>query len=330
MTGADNRGGAIHSRENLTLAACTISGNGTLVSIGGGNSQNGGSLAINASTISGNTARGGGGLVVVNGSATIEGSTISGNTAFALSGGGIALGLCTLSVTNSTISGNTAGDYGGGIDLSVFSNLIVRHSTITGNRSGADVGGGIAVTGYSGATLDHAIVAGNFRGAGATRDDVGVDFTGGAVLASYSLIGDNAGTSLVEAPVGSPDANGNLIGGPNHGAIDPLLGPLADNGGATLTHALGAGSPAIDAGDLAIASPPTSDQRGAPFGRIADGDAVGGARIDLGAYERQTVVGLSLMVAGDIRSGSTKRVGFAVGDGSLAVTCVHKLTAIRS
>jgi len=37
-----------------------------------------------------------------------------------------------------------------------------------------------------------------------------------------------------------------------------------------------------------------------------------------------------ILAAGDLRSGSTKRVGFAVGDGSLAVTCVHKLTAIRS
>jgi len=36
-----------------------------------------------------------------------------------------------------------------------------------------------------------------------------------------------------------------------------------------------------------------------------------------------------ILAAGDIRSGTTKRVGFAVGDGSLAVTCVHKLTAIR-
>ena len=35
-----------------------------------------------------------------------------------------------------------------------------------------------------------------------------------------------------------------------------------------------------------------------------------------------------ILAAGDIRSGSTKRVGFAVGDGSLAVTCVHKLVSI--
>ena len=37
-----------------------------------------------------------------------------------------------------------------------------------------------------------------------------------------------------------------------------------------------------------------------------------------------------ILAAGDIRSGSTKRVGFAVGDGSLAVTCVHRLIKIRS
>ncbi|HYW32472.1 MAG TPA: FAD-dependent oxidoreductase [Gemmatimonas sp.] len=36
-----------------------------------------------------------------------------------------------------------------------------------------------------------------------------------------------------------------------------------------------------------------------------------------------------VLAAGDVRSGPTKRVGFAVGDGSLAVTCTHKLIAIK-
>jgi thioredoxin reductase (NADPH) len=36
-----------------------------------------------------------------------------------------------------------------------------------------------------------------------------------------------------------------------------------------------------------------------------------------------------VLAAGDIRAGSTKRVGFAVGDGSLAVTCVHRLRSLR-
>lgn len=64
-----------------------------------------------------------------------------------------------------------------------------------------------------------------------------------------------------------------------------MLGPLADNGGLTFTHALLPGSPAIDAGDpLAVAGvgdTPLYDQRGAPFGRVV------GGRIDIGAYAVQ-------------------------------------------
>jgi hypothetical protein len=63
--------------------------------------------------------------------------------------------------------------------------------------------------------------------------------------------------------------------------VDPLLGPLADNGGPTLTHALLPGSPAIDAGDPNPADPPEWDQRGPGFPRIANG------RIDIGAFEVQ-------------------------------------------
>jgi hypothetical protein len=60
---------------------------------------------------------------------------------------------------------------------------------------------------------------------------------------------------------------------------DPLLLPLADNGGPTRTHALAPGSPAIDAGNNFAAL--ASDQRGSPFQRIA------GTRPDIGAFELQ-------------------------------------------
>ena len=94
-----------------------------------------------------------------------------------------------------------------------------------------------------------------------------------------SLIGDNSGTLLVEAPVGAPDANGNFIGTPA-ATINPRLGPLADNGGPTQTMALLAGSPAIDQG----ANPDNTDklatdQRGVPFVRTF------GSQTDMGAYE---------------------------------------------
>ena len=102
------------------------------------------------------------------------------------------------------------------------------------------------------------------------------------ITLEFSLIGDNDGTSLTEAPVGSADINGNLIGGSVNGVIDPQLGPLADNGGHTETHALLPGNPAIDAGDPNfdpnVSIPPlVNDQRVAA--------RVLGGRIDIGAFE---------------------------------------------
>src|SRR4029079_15828086 len=109
-----------------------------------------------------------------------------------------------------------------------------------------------------------------------------------------SLVGDNNGSGLVEAPVGSPDANGNLIGGAVNGVIDPLLRPLSDYGGSTPTHALAPGSPAIDAGNASLQAGvndvPQFDQRNAPFNRVV------GGRIDMGAFEFQGVPVSSLVV----------------------------------
>ena len=129
-------------------------------------------------------------------------------------------------------------------------------------------------------TIDHTIVAGNLRAA-STRDDIS-----GAVVASsaFNLVGVNTGLTGI-----SNGTNGNQIGTAGS-PIDPLLGALADNAGPTFTHALLAGSPAIDAGNAAFSPPPTNDQRGAPFVRVFDGDGAGGARIDIGAYERQIAV----------------------------------------
>ena len=72
-----------------------------------------------------------------------------------------------------------------------------------------------------------------------------------------------------------------LTGGDNISDDNPRLGPLADNGGPTQTHALLPGSRAIDAGDPNFSAPPDFDQRGMPFVRVSDG------RIDMGAFEYQ-------------------------------------------
>ena len=66
----------------------------------------------------------------------------------------------------------------------------------------------------------------------------------GTLTVYHSMIGSNRGNDLPEALVGFPDARGNLIGGRTGGVINPLLGPLADNGGLTFTHAVLPGSPA--------------------------------------------------------------------------------------
>ena len=79
----------------------------------------------------------------------------------------------------------------------------------------------------------------------------------------------------------SDDGGGYLTGPGDQINIDPLLGPLQNNGGPTFTHALLPGSPAIDAGDPNFTPPPSTDQRGCPFDRVFNG------RIDIGSFETQ-------------------------------------------
>lgn len=78
------------------------------------------------------------------------------------------------------------------------------------------------------------------------------------------------------------DNGGGFLNGPGDQInTDPLLGPLQNNGGPTLTHALLTGSPAIDAGDPNFTPPPFHDQRGPCFLRVFNG------RIDVGSVETQ-------------------------------------------
>ena len=101
--------------------------------------------------------------------------------------------------------------------------------------------------------------------------------------------------------------------------LDPILGPLQDNGGLTPTHALLSGSPAIDAGDPAFVPPPDFDQRGTGFARIVDGDNDDTATIDIGAFEKAALPPTSAPVT----VGRVLRTdGFGIG--SAAVTAVDQ------
>jgi hypothetical protein len=312
LTGGDTTGGAaIFNSENLTLTASTISGNaaqfggggiysgsgtsltiasstitGNVASLGGGISASGATLSITSSTFSGNTAASyGGGIFAQASSVTLISSTVSNNSGSY--GGGVFSRVGRLTLTGSTVAANQAAISGGGI-FSSSADLSLDHSTITGNLANSDnnatgLGGGLAIYGSGAHELDHMIVAANTRGAGGMRDDIF-----GALVARFSLVGDNIGATIT-------NNGGNLIG-TGASPIDPLLGPLVNTGGPTFTHGLLSGSPAIDMGDPAFSPPPTNDQRGASFVRVFDGDGSGGARIDIGAYERQPVAGFNFIV----------------------------------
>ncbi len=272
-------GGILNNQGTVTIANSTISSNQTDEkdgSAGGGIYNNRGIVEVDKTTISDNYARlSGGGIFNSLGTATVTNSTISGNKAEFASGGGIDSFAGTLTVTNSTISGNTAGTDGGGINTSSLDSLTVINSTITDNTAGASPfssfsnGGGISS--LSGGTIKNTIIAGNSvdtQLVEVSRDVYGFFNT---TDSSFNLIGDGTGSNFTNG------VNGNIVGTSTN-PIDPLLGPLQDNGGPTFTHALLPGSPAINAGNNAnIPAGITTDQRGEP--RI-----VGGI-VDIGAFE---------------------------------------------
>src|SRR5262249_37311881 len=151
-------------------------------------------------------------------------------------------GLGTLTLTNSTLSANSSKDGGGGIYNSGDATL--THATLTSNRADSDndgfgAGGGISFSGPHTLKLSSTIVARHFLGSGTDRDDVAGTV---AATSSFNLVGDGTGLTGITHGV-----NGNQVG-TALAPIDPLLGPLQDNGGPTRTHALLPGSPGIDGG----------------------------------------------------------------------------------
>ena len=254
--------GGIGVNQGVTLRRCTVSGN-TAQSFGGGISAD--EVTLTSCTVSDNAAGGfGGGLGA--GIGTLARCTISGNTAV-LHGGGLVVS--TLAMTNSTISGNTAGTDGGGI-VAVAADFL--NCTVVGNV--AQTGGGLFHALGGSFNLRNTLVALNLVGFTGAGPDVSGDFTS----LGHNLIGDGSGSTGF-----TNGANGDLVGTAVN-PIDPMLGPLANNGGRTRTHALLAGSLAIDAGDNA-GVPPT-DQRGFGFPRVKDGNGDGIAIVDIGACER--------------------------------------------
>jgi hypothetical protein len=241
-------GGGILNRGTLIVKNCVVSDNSARG--GGGISSRQATLTIIGSTIRDNVARGdgprgeqcggGGGVKCSSGTMMLIDSAIVDNQAGIRSeglGGGVRTGCgCTAEIVNCTISGNKAKRYGGGI--AAAGTVHITHCTVSNNAVGHG-GGALWIRGQ--VDIENTIVANNHGGVNCTLHDDG--------FAGKGSIGVNR-NNLIED--GSCDAD-------LHG--DPKLGPLDDNGGGTLTHALLAGSPAIDVVPAAECSLPT-DQRG--------------------------------------------------------------------
>jgi hypothetical protein len=294
--------------DNHATAANSTNG-GTATAGGGGIEVFGGTLILKNSTVSGNTVSAtetgtgmtnasafGAGIQVIgsNATVTIDRSTVSGNTATA--------------DETSTTAGALALASGGGIaSLSVDGTTTISLSTISGNAAMADSpvqefeqGGGIANSNLTTLKLVSDTIA----------------FNEAAEAANLNR-GAKAGSRLVSSIVAEPqvgpncdsatglattdgfnmeDANTCGLGDqsdvpPSYPDTDPMLLPLAQNGGPTQTHALNAGSPAIEFGSSDEGPDPGSntDQRGTGFTRpvdlpLDDGD---GDTSDIGAFEVQ-------------------------------------------
>jgi len=259
----------------LALSRMTIS-NGLTSGFGGGlYSLSRASIAQVAFT--GNDAAAGGGLSLVNADGTVKDSTFSGNAADS-AGGGIYLQANnhSLRVIDTTLSGNSAVLGGGGIENAAQdgtqSLVEIVNSTIAHND--APSGGGIEAftqiaSGSAAAiTLRNSIVANNTL----------------TNLATFSIC-DGCSPTIVSLGYNlTDDPTTEFLDQPNDRVdTDPLLRPLADNGGPTKTHALKPGSPALDSGDR---SGSNADQRG--YLRAYDQPGVTniGDGSDIGALEQ--------------------------------------------
>ncbi len=279
-------GGGIYNTAPITLDHVTVAGNSS--AINGGGIYNDAAMLMRDSEIGTvavpNHANDGGGLFETGfHTSQIERSAFVGNSAS--SGGGIAGRRMVLEViSRSTIADNTATDGGGGIMTNGRVELIndtVADNTVSGKvgKAGAGLsgfgpaseqpaGGGANAANFS---LVNTIVANNtYVGTPPTLLNCGGKGEGDPGARFYSM-----GYNIEDGVSCGLTASG------DHPGVNPQLGPLADNGGGTLTMALLPGSPAIDAGNSALC--PNDDQR-AQMGR-ADGNLDGVFQCDIGAYE---------------------------------------------
>jgi CSLREA domain-containing protein len=223
---------------------------------------------------------GGGGAIYATAGSVLEvrRSTFTDNFASSDLHGGGAIGAVrtVLRVARSTISGNRSNGRGGGIRLLGDgvspTSLELADSTVVGNVADADgsggvEGGGIAVSGVPvlagsdpiAVDLQNNVIAGNRVTDGSQPDDLVFGAPSLVTDHGFNLVGSNFRIEPM-FPAGTPNANGSYVG-TSASPLDPLLEPLADNGGPVPTHLpiSASASWTIDRGDCFVLA---ADQRG--------------------------------------------------------------------
>jgi hypothetical protein len=289
--GGNDRVLIVDAGLTVNLSHLTVT-NGYGFQLAGGILNNG-DLTLKQVTVTGNTMttdagdfwQGGGGIYTgEGGSLTLVDSSVTNNNAGWSGGGVYSFFNTTTIIERSTIAGNISNDVGGGLRL--LGNATIVNSTFSGNESTGWYGGAMFITdgvvdiynttiteNVSPSWAPAAVFVGTFTDASATLNMVNSivanNVTEGCFLAPFGAgavalnsLGNNVFTDGTCFPVASDQV-----------VVDPGVDWLADNGGPTLTHALLAGSPAIDAANTAFC--PATDQRGVPRDSLCD----------VGAYE---------------------------------------------
>jgi hypothetical protein len=235
-------------------------------------------LTVTGGDTSGTIDQYGGGILNDGGSLRLDSVHLTGNYGESLGGGLLNANDGQSMIVDSAVTENRAGYSGGGIDNHSGS-LVIQNSTVSGNHGARNSG----IVGPGSLSLSHVTVVDNVAGV-ASDPDIYHRYASDFQM-NHSLVGsikgavESGGHNLVINSAGSSGlvngVDGDVVG------VDAQLGPLTDNGGPTPTHALLAGSPAIDAGNNDGAS--ETDQRGMP--RPVDGGPTGRDRVDIGAFE---------------------------------------------